>query len=353
MRSARLVCFGLVTARAGWYPDPAGRPARYRWWDGSAWTRFLAADPAAPRPQPEDLESSAPAGTQDPADGASARDISGAGRHQATDPSPWQRAGAVVAAESQASRGSRPPGYERPVRSGSSGSFSLRPALLGIGAVVLVGLIVLAVAVFGRPTPVGLQPPPPAADGSLPAPSPTAEPSAGYDPASRKFAFDGLEITLPAKPYVVRSTEFNDLGGSPGMTASAPVHEDYNGSGSDWTAAFDVGSVPTEHAGKNIAETADKIIAWWQQNAFNDTVVTVKNAKRSTITKNLPRPARIVTADLHYKVDGVKSSYDRVSVLVAKGPSGEYVAFISSRPNDADARTKKALQDSIDTVHLT
>jgi hypothetical protein len=350
-----------VTARAGWYPDPAGRPARYRWWDGSAWTRFLATDPAAQPPGAETTQvthgavsaaSTGDAPTTVEADSAGP-DGSDAGREQVSGPGPWQRAGAVVAAESQAGR-VRPPGYEPPTRPDGTRPFSLKSALIGVGAVVLIGIIVLAVALYGRPSPVDLQPPPPVDDGSLPASaSPSADPSEAYDPVTRKFAFDGLQITIPGEPYTVGSTEFDDLGGTPGVSASVSVHENYNGKGSDWRAALTVGRVPKELAGTNLTHTADKIITSWQRTAFDDSKVTIKNLKKSTLTKNLPRPARIITADMHYKVKGVKSSYDRVSLLVAKGPSGEYVAFLSSRPNDADAGTKKAVQDSIKTVQLT
>jgi len=44
-----------VTDRAGWYADPSGRPATYRWWDGSVWTRWLTADPNGPGPELADV----------------------------------------------------------------------------------------------------------------------------------------------------------------------------------------------------------------------------------------------------------------------------------------------------------
>jgi hypothetical protein len=33
----------------GWYPDPYGVPGLLRWWDGTAWTAHIQADPAAPQ----------------------------------------------------------------------------------------------------------------------------------------------------------------------------------------------------------------------------------------------------------------------------------------------------------------
>ncbi|SER47464.1 Protein of unknown function [Propionibacterium cyclohexanicum] len=32
---------------AGWYPDPAGTPGRYRYWDGQAWSEATTTDPSA------------------------------------------------------------------------------------------------------------------------------------------------------------------------------------------------------------------------------------------------------------------------------------------------------------------
>lgn len=39
---------------AGWYPDPAGVPGRYRYWDGETWTDATTTDPAgSPAPGPD------------------------------------------------------------------------------------------------------------------------------------------------------------------------------------------------------------------------------------------------------------------------------------------------------------
>jgi len=34
----------------GWYPDPGGKPGRYRYWDGESWSDALTDDPADPPP---------------------------------------------------------------------------------------------------------------------------------------------------------------------------------------------------------------------------------------------------------------------------------------------------------------
>jgi len=38
--------------QAGWYPDPAGQPQTFRYWDGSSWSEQTTGDPYAPPPVP-------------------------------------------------------------------------------------------------------------------------------------------------------------------------------------------------------------------------------------------------------------------------------------------------------------
>jgi hypothetical protein len=40
----------MADSRPGWYPDPAGVPGRYRYWDGSRWTTVTTDDPWQPAP---------------------------------------------------------------------------------------------------------------------------------------------------------------------------------------------------------------------------------------------------------------------------------------------------------------
>jgi Protein of unknown function (DUF2510) len=40
----------MPEAFPGWYPDPAGVPGRYRYWDGSQWSTITTADPHQPLP---------------------------------------------------------------------------------------------------------------------------------------------------------------------------------------------------------------------------------------------------------------------------------------------------------------
>jgi hypothetical protein len=331
-----------VSARAGWYPDPAGRPGHYRWWDGSAWTQYLTIDPAATPPdQVDPAEVSGPAGQSEQTAGPRHAQQSDPAAVAAEDPQP---------AALHRSRGVLPPGYERPTRSPERPRpSSVKAALLSVGIAVVVAAIVLAIVVLGEPTAPTLTPPEPvnATESVAPSAAPTALPS--FDRSSRKFEMNGLRLTLPAAPYTLTQLDVAALG-SPGVDGDATVHKDYDGKGNSWYATVMAGQVDSNLSGANINQTADKIMSMLVSSTFGDSKITVKNQRKSTLTKNLPRPARIVTADLHYKVHGLHSSYDHFSLLVVKGSSGGYMAFVSSRPNDASPKIKKAIQDSINTI---
>ena len=47
-------------AAAGWYPDPAGVPGRYRYWDGSRWSSSTTDDPRRPAPEESQTSGSTP-----------------------------------------------------------------------------------------------------------------------------------------------------------------------------------------------------------------------------------------------------------------------------------------------------
>ena len=47
-------------AAAGWYPDPAGVPGRYRYWDGSRWSSSTTDDPRRPAPKESQTSGSTP-----------------------------------------------------------------------------------------------------------------------------------------------------------------------------------------------------------------------------------------------------------------------------------------------------
>jgi hypothetical protein len=62
-------------ADAGWYPDPAGVPGRYRYWDGAKWSSSSTDDPRRPGPAKSPASSATPSepGKAGPPDRPSSR----------------------------------------------------------------------------------------------------------------------------------------------------------------------------------------------------------------------------------------------------------------------------------------
>ncbi len=56
--------------QAGWYPDPAGQPQTYRYWDGTSWSQDTTSDPYAPPPAPPAPPAPPPPPAASPSPGA-------------------------------------------------------------------------------------------------------------------------------------------------------------------------------------------------------------------------------------------------------------------------------------------
>jgi hypothetical protein len=314
-----------VTAPAGWFPDPAGRPGTYRWWDGSAWSRVLSDDATAPAPDP------GPAGpTADPAPDA------------------------VPARPQPSGPGSRhrvyPPGYEPVVRRARPRRSSRIGAVLSIAAVVAIAAVVLTIVINGRTSSAELLTAPPSPT-RAPASDPTAQPDdLGFDELSRAVSLTGLKATMPGEPYSVTESTLPAAVLQDGVQGVATVQSDYDDNGSDWVAVVGVGHVPTTLIGKDLPATADAVFDRFVAASFSGKV-SVKKVSRKTFT-DYPRPVRIINAQVHYKVKGVRSTYDKVSLLVLEADNGRYVSWLSSRPNTAGSEVEKALQASINSIQI-
>jgi hypothetical protein len=318
-----------VTApAAGWFPDPSGPPARYRWWDGDGWTRYLTDDPSAPAPGPE----SAPV-------------------------EPTGESGSDEAAPNLTVQSSRyPPGYERPYRPARAAQprSPWRGVVFGVVLVIVIAMVGLAIVVVGRdgrelrfPEPAG------AATGSGSTPSPNPSLLGEYDDLTRELTLPGMVVTMPDSPYVVAGGMSlpNVLVG--GARASAVVQADVPPPVSgDWMAVEVAGGVVDGLAGKDVEETANNVFDAVVEGEFADVDVTIKNRKGTTYTEDYPVPVHILSARVYYDLKGVDSTFDRVGLLVAPRPDGGYNAWYQSRPNKADKSVEKALDDSINTLRV-
>lgn len=151
----------------GWYPDPAGTPNSFRWWDGQNWTAATTTTPATTPPP--------------------------------TNPTP------------QTGPGPEQAGPGQPGPGGPPGKKAGTPVLIGVGAAVLALIVLVAVffmtGVFGGDEEGG--PPPPSVE-------PTAPPSPGQTPGGNESPGGGQSPgTDPQEPG-----ELNCAGGNQNSTSS-------------------------------------------------------------------------------------------------------------------------------------
>lgn len=244
---------------------------------------------------------------------------------------------------------------------------AVRPARLAIGSAAITVAIVLAVVLVGQSQVLSVNFPrhsasqpatAPPIPGAMPAPNAA---TVRFDPATRKFLMDGLEGTLPPA-WFMRDEGFFNIG-TPGVGGCFGNACDPNNVGPHplegnipWGAVFEAVQVEDPLTGKDISETADKILSYWSQYTvfYTDVsgTVTVQNERKQTMTTNLPRPARMITAELHYHKPGLKIRYDHFYLLVVKGSLGQYTAFVAAWSDNATADAATTIQDSINSLQV-
>lgn len=291
----------------GWYADPRGAAGTSRWWDGAAWTRWLTRDPDAGPPEQTPSPTPAHAAGAPPAPPAAA-------------PAPPARPVPH-----------QPPGVRLPV------AVAVVVAALAV-AVVAVGAVVSASA---QRLLTGPALPPPAA-----AP---AGPAVVYDEATRTASVEELRLVLPAEPYVCLTTPQPALPTfRSAVVCSAPVHDDYDEDGSDWSASTGIGLVPDALVTPgDLQATAAAVFASLRGQFFAGQETTERKAERQSWDGAPPGRSEARTAEIHYAVDGVPSRYDRTSVLVVALEDGGYGIWFSSRPDDTPRAARAALDASL------
>lgn len=314
----------MTTAAAGWFPDPAGRDDRFRWWDGTAWTRFLAADPALPDPALPD-----PA-LPDP---------------KLPDPEP-ETLHTPPAGAAGPTRRPRPmpPGYEfgRPVRRGP------RSLVVPIVIAVAVGALAVVIAVQARSQSADLLAPPP------PVSTVAQRVTLSYDETSGVVTMPSLKVTVPQAPFTAERSDFDIFGiFSDSVTADTVVQHYGKDNKQSWIAVVDTGVVEDKLVGKDPQTTAENAFDAVVKTAFGPGVkATVKN-RHSAALADMPDKVWIVNGDVHYHVKGVRSTYDRVNLMAIDVGSGHYVGWLSDRPNASAPAVKQAIDASIKTMRVT
>jgi hypothetical protein len=291
---------------AGWFVDPAGRGG-YRWWNGTAWTRYLTDDPTMPPPTERQAVRSTASSAAEPS---------------------TVMAGAA----------SYPPGYERtPKPRTEDRRIPWLRQLIAIVGVVLLASVGAVIVVEQRNDQLLL---PPAAG------TPSAK---TYDEATRTLKLPGLELTMPGRPYTVEGGDTLSGFLIGGAEARATVQDDPY-----VEARIDVGQVAERLVGGSTEETAELLFDA-ATNFFFEEDRKISKRSEQTVSENLPYPVRIITArvrDSRSAKPGYNTKYETVSVLVAPREDGGYNGWIATRPDNAGADVVAAHEECTSSIIL-
>jgi hypothetical protein len=284
--------------RPGWYPDPAGTPDLYRWWDGGDWTEAISESPRAPSPR---LHS--PARPED-------------------DLVP-----------------------RRPSR------FRAVVALLVCLALFLSATVGLGLAIWGDGPGVQRGSRPALA---TPAADPTGSAAVGrLDQATRVATVGPVSMTLPAAPFRTRS----DPMVVPRLLdacflAWAPVHSRSQGR-TPWAAAVLLGRLhPDVGAGGDLTGRGHAVAAELSRLLFGSTTTRVK-AVEVTDRSVDGHAGVLVTAQVHYRVPGLPSRYDDLTAVLVGLDDGSVVLAATSVPDDAERRLRQPAVAALESLAVS
>lgn len=282
--------------RPGWYPDPAGTPESYRWWDGHQWTNALGSSPNAPAPAespPVELDA------------------------------PRRRSAARIA----------------------------------IAWVVIVALVLSAGAGVGLwlwgdstgRTDAGRTAPPQA--GSAGAASPSG-PRGQLEESSRTATIGAVSMQLPDEPYKLHADPISIPGVfDVAFVAEAEVHREYDGD-NDWQAMVALAKLDpdlvtgTELSGAGMATV--RKLAKRLYGRHTTTLTDVDWADRS-----VDGHAGIeFSARVRYAVDRLPSRYDTLDAVVLRLDDDTVVLAVSVVPDDADAVVARLAGKSLESLSV-
>lgn len=299
----------MTASAPGWYADPTGSVETYRWWDGDGWTRWLSDDPDAGEPE---SDSGQPPPAEPPAE-------------------PPAKPPAEPSAET-----SVPSGPQRPT------------VALPVAIALVVGVLVLAIVAIGAVVAYSADrlPSGPAVD------PPAARPSGviAYDLQTRRATVQEMHFDAPGEPFTchdptVQAGVFRSL-----FVCDADVHPDYDGAGTDWAATVAMGVLDDALvvAGDR-GRSADRVFEALRSTYPTD--ATVEKRKLQKLTGISPEDkAVLLSLELHYRVDGVASRYDKIVIAVVELADGDHVTWFAAKPNDAAEQVGVLMDKSASSV---
>ncbi len=224
---------------------------------------------------------------------------------------------------------------------------------LPVAVLVVLATVVVALLAVGLVARVGAErlPTGPALD--PPAPPPEATTFTVDD--QRRASFQEFSVTLAGRPYGCGDVQTPPEGFTAFAGCSFEVHPNYNASGDDWSAVSGVLLV-----GDSLVRDGD--LQGTTTAVFDALVDQLFSAADDPSTSkvsdggvDLALPADRYAARLgnvDVDVEGLKTPYDRLVVIVVRLESGRHVAFFSDFPHDGGQDGLRAVTTSLNTIQL-
>lgn len=216
------------------------------------------------------------------------------------------------------------------------------PKAVGVvvaAAVAALAMISLAITLTTDRLPTGpaLEPPAPPAS------------ALAYSASTRKATVGSVSVTMPNEPYSCPRSP-RPVGSllTDAIVCDASVHQNYRGT-DNWsaTAGFGLPSMGLTRA--TGADTAQAVFDGIRTSFFVGQKTTVRKRAVDTVALGGHQVA-VVSGEVHYRVPGLPSRYDRVLVIALPLEDGSYAVYFSSRPNDTPKSTLGVLDASIGTI---
>lgn len=177
-------------------------------------------------------------------------------------------------------------------------------------------------------------------------PPPPPAPALRYSASIRKATAGPVSVTMPKEPYVCpRSAQ--PLGSllTDAIVCDAPVHPGYRGTDT-WSATAGFGLLSATHVRPTGIATAEAAFADIRATFFADQQTTVTDQATDRVTLG-GHQVTAVSGEVHYRMAGLPSRYDRLLVIALPLGDGMYSLYFSRRPNDTPKPTLEVLEASI------